>query len=70
MGAFKKKPHIIHINEYGKTFFFSIDHLQEFEGDEAFVPITFYKMSAHEITETCLDRGYKEIDNPDPDYKP
>jgi hypothetical protein len=68
MGAFKNKSKTIHINEYSREFFFSTDHMQE--TDKLFVPISFYGTSAYEITETHKDLGYKEIDNPDPDFKP
>ena len=68
MGAFKNKSKTIHINIYDKTFFFSTDHMQE--TNEAFVPISFYGTSAHEIAEEYKDLRYKEIDNPNPDCKP
>ena len=68
MGAFKNKTKIIHLSENNETYFFSTDHCQE--TDKAFVPISLYFVTVNEIRKNCENCGYKEIDNPDPDFKP
>ena len=67
MGAFKKAT-VAHFNDDDQTYFFSTDHCQD--TNEAFVPVTYYTMTMDEVREEHVDTIYKEIDNPDPDFRP
>ncbi len=58
------------VNDDDKTFFFSTDHIQEFENDDKFVPITEYNKSHILIRADFKDQGYKQIPNPDNDFVP
>ena len=69
MGAFKNKTTVAIANDDDRTYFFSTNHCQTFEGDEAFVPTSFYDMSIDEVRDMFF-QDFTEIDNPDPDCKP
>jgi hypothetical protein len=59
----------VHEHEQTGQWFFSTDHCQEFEGDKAWVPITFYShYTPEEVRE--IEGAEKEVENPDINYVP
>ncbi len=66
----KRKQITYMANDFDKTFFFSTDHIQEFENEDDFVPVTVYDKSHILIRAELKLQGYKQIPNPDADFVP